>query len=76
MNTIIAIKLENRIQEAIKFQNILTKYGCNINTRIGLHPNNDYSCNNFGIILIEVNDRVNEIFDELAKYWNVQIIKF
>ena len=76
MNTIIAIKLENRSQDAIKFQNILTKYGCSINTRIGLHTNNDYTCNNYGLMLIEVTDKVNDIYDELSKYWDIQMIKF
>lgn len=76
MTTIIGIKLENRSSDAIKLQEILTSYGCEIQTRIGLHPMNDYKCNNYGIILIEVKSKVNEIYDVLSKYWQIQMMKF
>ena len=73
---IIGIKLENRLEEAIKLQEILTKFGCSIQTRIGLHPIGDYKCTNYGIVLIEVINKCNEIYDELARYWEIQTIKF
>ena len=76
MVSIIAIKVDNRAQEAQKLQEILTKYGCEIQTRIGFHPIGDYKCTNFGIVLIEVINKINEIYDELAKQWQVQMIKF
>lgn len=76
MTAVIGIKIENRMDDSTKLQEILTKYGCNIKTRIGLHDMGEYKCLNYGIILIEVIDRTNEIFDELSKYWNVQIMKF
>lgn len=76
MTVIIGIKLENRASDALKLQEILTLYGCEIQTRIGLHPIGEYKCNNFGIILIEVISKVNEIYDTLAKYWEIQIMKF
>lgn len=76
MTVIIGIKLDNRASEALKLQEILTHYGCEIQTRIGLHPVGDYKCNNFGIILIEVVSKVNEIYDTLAKHWQIQMIKF
>ncbi len=76
MVAIIGIKLENRASEALKLQKILTLYGCEIQTRIGLHPIGDYKCNNYGIILIEVVAKVNEIYDVLAKYWQIQMMKF
>ena len=68
--------MENRAQEAQKLQEILTKYGCEIQTRIGFHPVGDYKCTNFGIVLIEVINKLNEIYDELSKHWQVQMIKF
>lgn len=76
MTTIIGIKLNNRTTDALKLQEILTLYGCEIQTRIGLHPINDYKCNNYGIVLIEVLAKVNEIYDALAKNWEIQIMKF
>lgn len=76
MTAIIGIALENRMDEAVKFQEILTKYGCTIRTRIGLHNIGEYKCVNHGIILLEVTDKINEIYDTLAKYWDVQIMRF
>ena len=76
MIAIIGITLENRIDEAVKFQEIITGYGCYIRTRIGLHPVGEYSCTNHGIILLEVTDKVNEIYDVLSRRYSVQIMKF
>ena len=49
MTAIMGIMLENRIEESLKFQEILTECGCNIRTRIGLHPIGEYKCINNGI---------------------------
>jgi hypothetical protein len=76
MTAIIGVSLENRIEEAVKFQEIITKYGCTIRTRIGLHNIGEYKCVNNGIILLEVTEKVNEIYDTLAKFWEVQIMRF
>lgn len=76
MSAIIGISVENRKEEASKLQDILTEYGCMIRTRIGLHPMGEYKCLNYGIVLIEVIDRANEIYDKLAQNWQVQIMKF
>ena len=75
MTTIIGIPLENRIEESIKLQEILSKYGCSIKTRIGLHDMGDYKCLNYGVVLIEVVNNINEIYDSLAKYWKIQSMK-
>ena len=76
MSAIIGIQVSNRIEEATKLQEILTDYGCLIKTRIGLHDMGEYKCLNYGIVLIQVVDKVNEIYDELSKHWKVQIMKF
>lgn len=76
MSAIIGILLDNRTEEALKFQEILTKYGCNIRTRIGLHNIGEYKCINNGIILLEVVSNINEIYDTLSKHWQVQIMRF
>lgn len=76
MSAIIGISVENRKEDSLKLQEILTEYGCLIRTRIGLHEMGEYKCLNYGIVLIEVVDRINEIYDELSKHWNVQIMKF
>lgn len=76
MTAIIGISVNNRAAESQQLQEILTKYGCYIKTRIGLHDMGEYKCLNYGIVLIEVTDRINEIYDELAKYWKIQIMRF
>ena len=70
------IKIGNRNEEAVKFQEILTQYGCNIRTRIGLHNIGEYKCTNNGIILLEVVNNINEIYDVLSKSWDVRTMKF
>jgi len=50
---IIGIRMENRIENAVKFQEILTKNGCKIKTRLGLHEVSDDKCSNDGIIVLQ-----------------------
>lgn len=76
MKAIIGIQVDNRASEAVKLQEILTAYGCFIGTRLGLHDMGEYKCLNYGIVIIEVLDKIYEIYDELAKHWKVQIMKF
>ena len=76
MKAIIGIELENRLEESLKLQAILSKYGCSIKTRIGLHDMGEYKCLNYGVVLIEVVDKVNEIYDELGKHWKIKMMKF
>lgn len=56
MTTIMGIRLSNRSNTAAKFQEILTKFGCSIKTRIGLHEVSNGVCSPQGIILLEVID--------------------
>lgn len=67
MTTILGIKILNRLDNAIDVQSILTKYGCIINTRIGLHENTGCDCATSGLILLEITDDIKaiEITNEL-----------
>ncbi len=56
MTTIIGIKISNRLESAISVQEILTKYGCAIKTRIGLHEEINGQCSQKGLILLEITD--------------------
>ncbi len=76
MTTIIGVSLENRIEASVEFQRILTDYGCDIRTRLGLHPSKDNACSNKGIILLEVINNAEELKSELAKHWEVQTMVF
>lgn len=61
MTVIIGLKLSNRISTSPVFQNIISKYGCIINTRIGLHTNCSRVCSSYGIILLEIVDNADII---------------
>lgn len=50
---IIGVRMDNRIDNAVKFQEVLTKNGCMIKTRLGLHDIIDDDCANDGIIVLQ-----------------------
>ena len=74
--SILGLSILNNNEELSKLQEILTRYGCAISTRIHLQHRGDFKCANKSIMIIEVVDKTNEIYDELAKYWELQIMKF
>lgn len=76
VTTIIGINLENRLEKAIEFQKIITEFGCEIRTRVGLHPSNDDCCSNCGIILLEVNGEGRELVAKLKDNWKIQTMVF
>lgn len=68
---IMGIKLQERVKSATKVQELLTKYGCEISTRIGLHVASQESCSPQGLIVLEfiddAEDSVAEFEKELAE---------
>ncbi|WP_371361633.1 hypothetical protein SRRS_30030 [Sporomusa rhizae] len=53
-STIMAIIQDNRVETAVKVQDVLTKYGCYIRVRLGLHDAAVCSCTNSGMILLQL----------------------
>lgn len=53
MKKIIGINIKDREKSAISLQNVLTEFGCNIKTRLGLHEAGNI-CSPHGIILLEL----------------------
>ncbi len=51
---ILGVHIKNRTHEAVKIQDILTKYGCSIKTRLGLHEVTEDHCSTQGIIILEL----------------------
>ncbi len=45
--------MDNRVGNAAKFQETLTKNGCRIKARLGLHEVSDDACANDGIIVLQ-----------------------
>jgi hypothetical protein len=51
---VMGISISDRVEDASKMQGILTKYGCTIRTRLGLHEASKESCSRNGLIIIEL----------------------
>lgn len=50
---IIGVHLTDRVKSATPIQEVLTEYGCNIKTRLGLHEDMPNVCSPTGLILID-----------------------
>ena len=61
MSTIIIISVEKRQEISAKVQEVLTKFGCIIQTRLGLHNSSKDSCSSNGLIILECIDNKEEI---------------
>ncbi|MDD2331360.1 MAG: hypothetical protein PHI68_01770 [Candidatus Cloacimonetes bacterium] len=66
---VILIKIDHRSTEALKVQNILTEYGCNIKVRLGLHEVSKEYCANDGLVILEVDGKSEEL-DTMLKGLN------
>lgn len=75
MTTIIGIKISNRLESAVSVQEILTKFGCIIKTRIGLHEEINGQCSPKGLILLEIIDdaQAADIAQELCDIEEIEI---
>lgn len=59
--TIMAISIDSRNMHAPEVQTLLTKYGCIIKTRLGLHEVQTESCSQVGLILLHICSDPSEI---------------
>jgi hypothetical protein len=50
---VVGIYVPKRDPLAVKVQEILTKYGCSIKTRLGLHETSTEFCATYGLLLLE-----------------------
>lgn len=65
--TIMGVQLLDRMQNAADFQALLSKYGCYIQTRIGLHKASPEACSASGLILLDFMDNTEEQVAEFEK---------
>ena len=73
---IMAVLQENRVETATKVQEVLTRNGCNIRFRLGLHDAGLESCSNSGLILLQVcggKSEVEQLQTELQKVSHVKV---
>jgi hypothetical protein len=71
-----AIVQGNRVETAVKVQDVLTKYGCHIRVRLGLHEAAVGGCTNSGIILLQLcgdDIPVKQIEQELKEIPDVKV---
>lgn len=54
MKTILIILIGNRKKSAVKVQQILTGWGCNIKTRLGIHDGVLENCTDHGLLILEL----------------------
>jgi hypothetical protein len=48
------IMITDRMKDAVKVQELLTKYGCSIKTRLGLHEASATTCSRTGFMMLEL----------------------
>jgi len=51
---ILGISIENRMNASVNVQSTLTKFGCSIKTRVGLHEVTEKQCSIKGLIILEL----------------------
>ena len=69
---ILGVHVTDRLRKATEVQKLLTEYGCNIKTRIGLHDVDDRSCSPSGVVLIEFFGSEDEASAMMAKLNDVE----
>lgn len=73
---IMVILQEKRTESAVKVQDVLTKYGCHIRVRLGLHDSAVNECSNSGMIILQLCGdglEVSNMQDELQAIPNVKV---
>jgi len=65
IGTLMAIHIGGRTNHATQVQEILTKYGCNIKTRVGFHDTDENHCSADGILILQLFGEENERQDML-----------
>ncbi len=50
---ILGVQVTKRVQNVPAVQAILTQYGCNIKTRLGLHEVTESDCSTTGLMILE-----------------------
>ncbi|HKL42920.1 MAG TPA: hypothetical protein VJ962_10120 [Clostridia bacterium] len=69
MRTIMGVEIKDREESAVKVQELLTKHGCIIKTRLGLHEVQN-QCSANGFILLEFERQETGEHDELKDELN------
>jgi hypothetical protein len=69
---ILGVQVTNRLQNVTDVQKVLSEYGCNIKTRLGLHDVNENYCSTTGLLLMETYGDEQSILEMEAKLRAIQ----
>lgn len=72
---ILGVMLSNRGAVATRVQDILTKYGCSIKTRLGLNDLEMDTCKDCGLIILELTGDTNECLQLENELWALDGVK-
>ncbi len=75
-HVILGVHVTNRVEHTPTVQNVLTEFGCNIKTRVGLHDVNDSYCSPNGLLLIEFvgsEEEREQIIEKLAAIKGIEV---
>lgn len=72
---IIGLRVNHRTGNAVKLQEVLTQFGCNIKLRVGLHETSEQFCSDDGIILLQVCGEQQTIENMLTSFNEVEGVK-
>jgi hypothetical protein len=72
---ILGVLVQEKSQAAITVQQILTKYGCSIKTRLGLNELGKENCEGCGLIILELMGDVNESIRLENELWAVPSVR-
>jgi hypothetical protein len=75
---ILGIYISDRMKKSNQVQSILTKFGCSIKTRLGLHEVTEGYCSTSGIMILELTGDITEcrkLENELLMLENVEVKK-
>jgi len=72
---ILGVMVNDRENAALAVQHVLTKYGCSIRTRLGLHDLELSNCASCGLIILELTGDVNECLRLENELWAIDGVK-
>lgn len=72
--TVFGVNISKRVESVPAVQGVLTKYGCNIRVRLGLHDADSTQCSPSGLLLIDAfGPEVEEFYTELKALGGVEV---
>ncbi len=73
--TLLIVSIDNRRNEAVKVQKILTDFGCMIKTRLGIHDGVLDKCSNTGLLILELVGAKTDIRDLERKLKSIRSVR-